>query len=71
MVFVRVEIDERHARERHSLEESRHAIGRTETSCKQMYRKVGGSTRKYTRSMDEKTKAAMQKIEEDDTIING
>ena len=47
------------------------AIGRTETSCKQMYRKVGGSTRKYTRSMDEKTKAAMQKIEEDDTIING
>ena len=46
------------------------AIGRTETSCKQMYRKVGGSTRKHTPSMDEKTKAAMQKIEEGDAIIN-
>ena len=46
------------------------AIGRTETSCKQMYRKVGGSTRKHTPSMDEKTKVAMQKIEEGDAIIN-
>ena len=46
------------------------AIGRTETSCKQMYRKVGGSTRKHTPSMDEKTEAAMQKIEEGDAIIN-
>jgi hypothetical protein len=35
-----------------------------------MYRKVGGSTRKHTPSMDEKTEAAMQKIEEGDAIVN-
>jgi RNA polymerase sigma factor (sigma-70 family) len=44
-------------------------IGRTETSCKQMYRKIGGSTVKHTPSMDEKLQIAVDIIESGNVII--